>query len=228
MRGRRTPGGAHPPARCRRLRPGPRRTRPQDGSGPCAARRPPPACGAWTRPSADASGGRLGHRPVGKWGRSRAPRGTGDRDRAPRQKGGDRSSPRLEGCLGRTPGAREANPHLPAPLDAVVQGERVTIPRHGGSVATRTPFQVDGRPASDLAISALRRLRQGIRVGGQSLGEVVADGPVGHGPPSPWRGAAKTGSAPGPTERTWEAVMDGARTYRPSSYDASPWSSHAA
>jgi antitoxin (DNA-binding transcriptional repressor) of toxin-antitoxin stability system len=60
-------------------------------------------------------------------------------------------------------------------LDAVSKGERITITRRGTPVATLTPY-AEGRPDPDLAISALRRLRKGVTLGGESLRAMIDEG----------------------------------------------------
>ena len=72
----------------------------------------------------------------------------------------------------RTVGAYQAKTHLAELLDAVSKGERITITRRGTPVATLTPC----RPDPDLAISALRRLRKGVTLGGESLRAMIDEG----------------------------------------------------
>ena len=75
----------------------------------------------------------------------------------------------------RTVGAYEAKTHLAELLDAVAKGERVTITRRGMPVATLVPCE-DGRSDPDLAISALRRFRRGVTLGGESLRDMIDEG----------------------------------------------------
>ncbi len=76
----------------------------------------------------------------------------------------------------RTIGAYQAKTHLAELLDAVSKGERITITRRGTPIATLTPYDGDARPDPDLAISALRRLRKGVTLGGESLRAMIDEG----------------------------------------------------
>ena len=75
----------------------------------------------------------------------------------------------------RTVGAYEAKTHLAELLDAVAKGERVTITRRGMPVATLVPCEnVQSDP--DLAIAAVRRVRRGVTLGGESLRDMIDEG----------------------------------------------------
>ena len=73
-------------------------------------------------------------------------------------------------------GAYEAKTHLPALLDRVAKGERITITRHGVPVATLAP--ADPAPAAPVreSIEELKRYRKGRRLDGLSLRDLVEEG----------------------------------------------------
>lgn len=76
---------------------------------------------------------------------------------------------------GTSVGAYEAKTHLPRLLDQVERGESVTITKHGRPVARLVP--VCSRSSTpDTAIAALRVARAGVRLGSDSVSELVGDG----------------------------------------------------
>ena len=76
----------------------------------------------------------------------------------------------------RSIGAYEAKTHLPRLLDEVEQGERITITKHGRPVAVLVPPAAVGRPDADVALTRIRELRKGIRLGGLSIRELIDEG----------------------------------------------------
>lgn len=72
-------------------------------------------------------------------------------------------------------GAYEAKTHLARLLEEVEAGETVTITRHGRGVARLVPMErVAGRPED--VIAALRSAREGVRLDGVSLRDLVEEG----------------------------------------------------
>jgi len=74
-------------------------------------------------------------------------------------------------------GAYEAKTHLPALLERVVQGESITITRHGVPVARLVP--VLGAGTCDIAqlISQVKQSRDGRRLGpGESIRQMIEEG----------------------------------------------------
>ena len=69
-------------------------------------------------------------------------------------------------------GAFEAKNRLSELLVAVENGEEVTITKHGRPVAKLVPFTAHDQARVAAAISALRALRQEVRLG---IGETVKD-----------------------------------------------------
>ncbi|MCH6589327.1 MAG: type II toxin-antitoxin system prevent-host-death family antitoxin [Alphaproteobacteria bacterium] len=73
-------------------------------------------------------------------------------------------------------GAYEAKTHLPRLLEKVRRGERITITKHGVSVAMLVPVEhAAGRPVAD-TVSALHRFRRGMRLDGLSLSDLIGEG----------------------------------------------------
>jgi prevent-host-death family protein len=73
-------------------------------------------------------------------------------------------------------GAYEAKTHLPALLERVRRGERITITKHGVPVAELVPPQgARGRTVAE-AIAELRRFREGHRLDGLSIKELIEEG----------------------------------------------------
>lgn len=73
-------------------------------------------------------------------------------------------------------GSYEAKTHLPALLDRVAQGEQITITRHGVPVAMLVP--PGGVPKGDVqtAIRSMIEFRQGQRLDGVSIRELIEEG----------------------------------------------------
>jgi prevent-host-death family protein len=65
----------------------------------------------------------------------------------------------------RAVGAYEAKTHLSELLDAVAEGERVVITRHGQPIAVLAPYSGPSADEVTDAVSALRRFRIGRRLG---------------------------------------------------------------
>lgn len=73
-------------------------------------------------------------------------------------------------------GAYEAKTHLSQLLDRVSQGERIAILRHGVPVAVLHPTTfAQGAPARE-TIAEIKRFRQGQRLDGLSVREMIEDG----------------------------------------------------
>jgi len=73
-------------------------------------------------------------------------------------------------------GAYEAKTHLPRLLDEVAAGLTITITKHGRPVARLVPLAPNERPEPARVVAALRQARQGIRLGGLSLRELIEEG----------------------------------------------------
>jgi len=72
-----------------------------------------------------------------------------------------------------TIGAYEAKTHLPRILDEVAAGRTYAITKHGREVARLVP-PVEMSP--DEAVAQLRQLRQGLRLDGLRVTDLVAEG----------------------------------------------------
>jgi len=75
-----------------------------------------------------------------------------------------------------TVGAYEAKTHLPALLDRVAQGERITITRHGVPVAVLAPPSGARKGDVQAAIRDLLEFRKGHRLDGLSIRELIEEG----------------------------------------------------
>jgi len=75
-----------------------------------------------------------------------------------------------------TVGAYEAKTHLPRLLEEVAAGLTITITKHGRPVARLVPPLTDERPEPASVIASLRQTRQGIRLRGLSLRELIEEG----------------------------------------------------
>ncbi len=74
-----------------------------------------------------------------------------------------------------TIGAYDAKTHLPRLLDEVSAGQTVVITKHGRPVAKLVPIQTTTEtPVATIA--ALRAARQGVRLGGESVRQLVEAG----------------------------------------------------
>ncbi len=76
----------------------------------------------------------------------------------------------------RTVGAYEAKTHLPRLLDEVASGQTITITKHGRPVALLVPPPAVQRPEPAGVIDALRQARQGVRLDGLSVRELLDEG----------------------------------------------------
>jgi len=76
----------------------------------------------------------------------------------------------------KTVGAYEAKTHLPKLLERVMNGERITITRHGVPVAVLQPpgTRVKKKPAQ--VIAALKRFRRGDGMSHLSVCEIIKRG----------------------------------------------------
>lgn len=74
-----------------------------------------------------------------------------------------------------TIGSYDAKAHLARLLDEVEQGKTITITRYGREVAQLVPASRQ-RARPDEIIEALRVGRQGVRRGGSSVREMIAEG----------------------------------------------------
>lgn len=75
-----------------------------------------------------------------------------------------------------TVGAYEAKTHLPKLLERVQQGERITITKHGVPVAVLHPPDPETATDVESVIADLRRFREGHRLDGLSIREMLEDG----------------------------------------------------
>jgi prevent-host-death family protein len=76
----------------------------------------------------------------------------------------------------RTIGAYEAKTHLPRLLDEVEKGERITITKHGRPVAILVPPDASPAPDVEELMSQMREFRQGNRLNGLSIRELIDEG----------------------------------------------------
>jgi len=72
-----------------------------------------------------------------------------------------------------TIGSYEAKTHLPRILDEVAAGRTYTITKHGREVARLVP---PNEMTPDEAVAGLRQARQGLRLDGLSIADLVAEG----------------------------------------------------
>ncbi len=75
-----------------------------------------------------------------------------------------------------TIGSYDAKTHLPALLERVSKGERITITRHGVPVAMLVPAPSAQKPDVRAAIEELKRFRKGRSLGGLSIKEMINEG----------------------------------------------------
>jgi len=71
-------------------------------------------------------------------------------------------------------GAYEAKTHLPQLLERVAGGERITITKHGRSVAVLQPVEGGGNVAD--VINELKQFRRGKCLNGLSIKEMIEEG----------------------------------------------------
>jgi prevent-host-death family protein len=74
-----------------------------------------------------------------------------------------------------TVGSYEAKTHLPALLDKVAKGEKITITKHGVPVAMLVPME---QPRQDVraVIEAIIEFRKGHKLNGLSIKEMIEEG----------------------------------------------------
>jgi len=72
-------------------------------------------------------------------------------------------------------GAYEAKTHLPQLLEKVANGERITITKHGRSVAVLQPVDGSGNKIADV-IQDLKEFRRGKKLQGLSIREMIEEG----------------------------------------------------
>ncbi len=72
-------------------------------------------------------------------------------------------------------GAYEAKTHLPQLLEKVASGERITITKHGRSVAVLQPVEGRSGVVSDI-IRELKEFRRGKRLDGLTIREMIEEG----------------------------------------------------
>ena len=75
-----------------------------------------------------------------------------------------------------TVGSYEAKTHLPALLDKVARGEKVTITRRGVPVATLEPAGARGKRDVKKVIEEIKESRKGKTTGGMSIREMIEEG----------------------------------------------------
>ena len=75
-----------------------------------------------------------------------------------------------------TIGAYEAKTHLSQLLEEVAAGKTITITKHGRPVARLVPPVRNDRPEPKRVVASLRQARQGIRLEGLSLRELIEEG----------------------------------------------------
>lgn len=76
----------------------------------------------------------------------------------------------------KTIGAYEAKTHLPRLLDEVARGETITITKHGVPVARLVPPEREAVRDTGAAIDQWLKIRQGIRLDGLSIREMIEEG----------------------------------------------------
>jgi prevent-host-death family protein len=75
-----------------------------------------------------------------------------------------------------TVGAYEAKTHLPKLLERVMNGERITITKHGVPVAVLQPPDPEKIVDTKSVIAELRKLRNRHALNGLSIREMIEDG----------------------------------------------------
>jgi prevent-host-death family protein len=73
-------------------------------------------------------------------------------------------------------GSYEAKTHLPKLLERVAKGARITITKHGVPVAILVPAGVRRTGPADEVVADLRRFREGKRLGGVKLKDMIEEG----------------------------------------------------
>lgn len=75
-----------------------------------------------------------------------------------------------------TVGAYEAKTHFAQLLDAVENGETITITRHGVPIALLVPPSTEQRPNIDEVIAELEALQREVSPDGLSIREMIEEG----------------------------------------------------
>ena len=75
-----------------------------------------------------------------------------------------------------TVGSHEAKTHLPALLERVRQGEKITITRRGVPIAMLVPVGPPETTDLEAVLKQLRRFRCGRQLGGLSVREMIEEG----------------------------------------------------
>ncbi len=75
-----------------------------------------------------------------------------------------------------TVGAFDAKTHLPALLERVSKGERITITKHGVPIAMLIPAGQSGRRHPKEIVDEIRQLRKGTRLGKLTVRELIERG----------------------------------------------------
>ena len=73
-------------------------------------------------------------------------------------------------------GAYEAKTHLPKLLKRVLQGERITITKHGVPVAVLRPPDPEKKADTQSVIVELRKFRDKHSLGGISIRDMIEEG----------------------------------------------------
>lgn len=75
-----------------------------------------------------------------------------------------------------TVGSFEAKTHLPALLERVAKGERITITKHGVPVAMLVPVEQGRQRDVRTVIEELKKFRKGHTLGGLSVRDMINEG----------------------------------------------------
>lgn len=75
-----------------------------------------------------------------------------------------------------TVGSFEAKTHLPALLERVAKGERITITKHGVPVAMLVPVEQGRQRDVRTVIEELKKFRKGHGLGGLSVRDMINEG----------------------------------------------------
>ena len=75
-----------------------------------------------------------------------------------------------------TVGAFDAKTHLPALLERVSRGERITITKHGVPIAMLIPAGQSERRQPKEIVDEIRQLRKGTRLGKLTVRELIERG----------------------------------------------------
>lgn len=75
-----------------------------------------------------------------------------------------------------TVGAYEAKTHLPKLLERVLNGERITITKHGIPVAVLQPLDPAKKVDTKSVIVEIKKFRDKHRLGGTSIRDMIEEG----------------------------------------------------